>query len=82
MSAIAWWIIPALATLLAIVYVSWRSRPRPPEDTHDAIQAREAFKRVIEDDLRGRDAGDARPGRDSGTGTPDGPDDATDPPRA
>jgi type VI protein secretion system component VasK len=54
MSAIAWWIIPAVATLLAIAYVSWRARPRPPEDTHDAIQAREAFKRVMEEDRRRR----------------------------
>ena len=54
MQAIAWWIIPAVATLLAIVYVSWRARPRPPEDTHDAIQAREAFKRVMEEDDRRR----------------------------
>jgi hypothetical protein len=65
MSAIAWWIIPAVATLLAIVYVSWRARPRPPQDTHDAIHAREAFKRVIEDEQRKRRGTDGRPDADA-----------------
>jgi hypothetical protein len=61
MSAIAWWLIPLLATLAAIVWVSWRSRPRPPEDTHEAIEAREKFRRAMEEPrTRRRGAGPSR----------------------
>ena len=48
MSAIAWWAPIILATLAAIAYVTWRGRPGPPEDTHDAMEARERFRRAIE----------------------------------
>lgn len=48
MSAIAWWVPIIVATLAAIAYVTWRGRPGPPEDTHDAMEARERFRRAIE----------------------------------
>ena len=62
MSAIAWWVIPIAATFVAIAYVTWRSRPGPPEDTHDAMKARERFRRAIEggraDEPKGDDGDD------------------------
>ena len=48
MSAIAWWVLPIVATIGAIAYVTWRGKPRPPEDTHEAMEARERFRRAIE----------------------------------
>jgi hypothetical protein len=48
MSAMVWWAIPLAATFGAIVYVAWRGRPGPPEDTHDAIEARDRFRKAIE----------------------------------
>jgi len=48
MSALAWWLLPIAATLIAIAYATWRGRPGPPEDTHDAMEARERFRRAIE----------------------------------
>ena len=64
MSALAWWVLPVVATALAIGYISWRSRPGPPQDTHDAIEAREKFRRAMEKDVaprrrRGRRRGPA-----------------------
>ena len=48
MSWIAWWVVPIVATFVAIAYVTWRGRPRPPETTHEAMEARERFRRAIE----------------------------------
>jgi len=62
MSAIFWWVIPLVATIAAIVYVTWRGRPKPPEDTHEAMEARERFRRAIESDTpKGDDGGQSDP---------------------
>ena len=74
MSALAWWIVPVVATIGAIAYVTWRGRPRPPEDTHEAIESRERFRRAMEQGVPGRrgrrapDAPDARAGDDGPAG--------------
>lgn len=60
MSALAWWAIPVVATLLAIGYVSWASRPKPREDVHDSLKAHERFRAALE-----RRPGE-RPGRRRG----------------
>ena len=54
MSAIAWWVIPLVATFAAIAYATWRGKPRAPEDTHEAMEARERFRRAIEGDADSR----------------------------
>ena len=74
MSAIAWWVLPIVATIGAIAYVTWRGKPRPPEDTHEAMEARERFRRAIESPTpgqsrrpqtkaKGDDVGDSADGR-------------------
>lgn len=76
MSAMAWWGIPLVATVCAIVYAAWRGRPGPPEDTHDAIEARDKFRKAIESGTpartrrpRGNErGGSARRGGDAGSG--------------
>ena len=48
MSALVWLAPIIVATLVAIAYATWRGRPGPPEDTHEAMEARERFRRAIE----------------------------------
>jgi hypothetical protein len=48
MSALVWLAPIIVATLAAIGYATWRGRPGPPEDTHEAMEARERFRRAIE----------------------------------
>jgi hypothetical protein len=47
-SALAWWLVPAVATILAVLWVSWHTRTRPPQNTHDALAARERFRQAME----------------------------------
>lgn len=46
MSAIAWWAIPLVATLLAIVWASWSARSRP-RSLHDSSQNYERFQAAL-----------------------------------
>lgn len=48
MQALAWWLIPIVATLLAVVWVSVRNRPRPPVDTHESLEEHERFRAAME----------------------------------
>ena len=43
MQAMAWWLIPIVATLLAVAWVTWRARPRRPADPHDTLAAHKRF---------------------------------------
>jgi hypothetical protein len=47
MSALAWWLIPIGATVLAIAWASWASRPKPPANVHDTLQSYERFRRAL-----------------------------------
>ena len=47
MAAIAWWAIPIGATLIAVLWTSWLSRPRGPEDVHDTVKSYERFKAAL-----------------------------------
>ena len=38
MSALAWWLIPVGATVLAVLFVMLRSRPSKPTTTADSMQ--------------------------------------------
>ena len=48
MEAIAWWAIPIGATLVAVVWVSLVSRPKPPADPHDSVEDYERFRAALD----------------------------------
>jgi hypothetical protein len=86
MQAMAWWSLPLVAFVVAIVWVSVANRPRPPADPHDSMAEHERFRQAMGRTLReggpaatqppaaGRDAaGRDVAGRDAGTETT-GPD--------
>lgn len=43
----AWWLIPIVATLLAVVWVTWRARPRRPADPHQTLAAHKRFTEAL-----------------------------------
>jgi hypothetical protein len=47
-SALAWWLIPLAATVLAVVWAAWRSRPRRPADAHVAMEDMARFRQAME----------------------------------
>lgn len=48
MEALAWWLIPITATLIAVAWVSWRGRPRRPADPHDTLAAHRRFTDALQ----------------------------------
>jgi hypothetical protein len=44
MGVLAWLGVPAVATLIAIVWVNWAARPRGPVETEESLAERERFK--------------------------------------
>lgn len=48
MQAMAWWLIPITATLLAVVWVTWINRPRKPADAHETLAAHKRFTAALE----------------------------------
>ena len=68
MQAMAWWSVPLVAFVLAIVWVSLANRPRPPADPHDSVAEHQRFRRRWalvdrEADPAGRSCGRRRPRR-------------------
>lgn len=47
MEVIVWWTIPLVATVLALLWVLWVSRPRPPEDLHESLESYQRFKKAM-----------------------------------
>ena len=47
MQAMAWWLVPITATLLAIAWVTWSARPRRPADPHDTLAAHRRFTEAL-----------------------------------
>lgn len=47
MTPLVWTLAPLLVTLLAIVWVSWRSRPRRPGDPNDTIEEHQRFRAAL-----------------------------------
>jgi hypothetical protein len=43
MGVLAWLVVPAAATILAIVWVHWSSRVRGPVETTESLAERERF---------------------------------------
>ena len=48
MKVLGWLLVPLVATLLAVLWVLWRSRPRPPAQMHETLESYEKFKQVFE----------------------------------
>ena len=65
MSALAWLAIPVVAVLLAVLWVAWVTRTKPPVDIRESLQGHERFKAAF--DRRSGNPGDDRvPDRRSG----------------
>lgn len=48
MAILAWTLgLPTIATVLAIGWVHWASRPRGPVETHESVAAHERFKAAL-----------------------------------
>jgi len=47
MSPLLWWSIPAVATTAAILWASWSSRTRRPEEAYDSVREFERFANAI-----------------------------------
>jgi hypothetical protein len=63
MAAIAyWWAIPAGATLLALLWAAWTSRPKRVQDPEDSVAGYARFRQAL--------APGASPGRDERTAPP------------
>lgn len=56
MGVLAWLGAPALATLIAIVWVNWAARPRGPVETEQSLAERERFKAAFARPTGTRDA--------------------------
>jgi hypothetical protein len=48
MKALVWLAIPVIAVVLAILWVMWATRTRPPVDVHDSLEERERFKAAFD----------------------------------
>lgn len=47
MEAMAWWLIPIVATLLAVAWVTWRARPPRRADPHESLAAHRRFTEAL-----------------------------------
>lgn len=48
MSALAWWLIPLVATVLAVLFVTLRSRPAKPTTAEDSMQRLRRMQEAME----------------------------------
>lgn len=48
MSALAWWLIPLVATILAVLFVMLRSRPAKPTTAEDSMQRLRRMQEAME----------------------------------
>ena len=56
------WLLPVpLATLGALVWGSWSSRARGPQDTVDTVQQYERFRAALGSSVRAQPPGDREP---------------------
>jgi hypothetical protein len=62
-----WWAIPLVATIVAVVVVSWRSRDRDV-DPHSSVAQRRAFERAMRKGVPGTPA-QSPPGGTGSTGS-------------
>lgn len=48
MSALAWWLIPLVATVLAVLFVMLRSRPAKPTTAEDSMERLRRMQEAME----------------------------------
>ena len=48
MSALAWWLIPIAATILAVLFVMLRSRPAKPTTAEDSMERLRRMQEAME----------------------------------
>jgi len=58
MSPLVWTLAPVVVTLVAIGWVSWRSRPRGPGDPIDTIEQHARFRAALARGARPEDRHD------------------------
>lgn len=70
MSALAWWLIPLVATILAVAFVALRSRPEKPATPADGMDRLRRMQQAMERPMPSEDpaTGSVRP---CTPGTPD-----------
>lgn len=55
MSALAWWLIPVVATVLAITWAAWRARPERPTEAQDGMESLRRMQSAMERPMPTRD---------------------------
>ena len=62
-SALLWWLIPIGATVLAVLYVTYRSRPDKPADAHDGMERLRRMQDAMERPMPQHDPNQDEDGR-------------------
>ncbi len=62
MQALAWWLIPIGATVLAVLFVMFRSRPTKPATAADGMESLRRMQEAMERPLPPDDVDEAAPG--------------------
>ncbi|NHC13289.1 hypothetical protein [Motilibacter deserti] len=52
MDQLAWLAIPVVAVVLAIAWVAWAGRTRPPADTHETVEGYRRFTAALDSAAR------------------------------
>jgi len=63
-SALLWWLIPIGATVLAVLYVMYRSRPEKPIEAHDGMERLRRMQDAMQRPLPTEDGSSAPRPRD------------------
>ena len=61
MSALAWWLIPLIATVLAVAFVALRSRPDKPATPADGMDRLRRMQQAMERPMPKDDSGSVQP---------------------
>lgn len=61
MSALAWWLIPLIATVLAVAFVALRSRPAKPQTPADGMDRLRRMQQAMERPMPTDGSGNVRP---------------------
>jgi hypothetical protein len=73
MSALLWWLIPLVATLIALAWAAMRSRPRRAADTHETVGDMARFRAAMRRPLPADPPAPQRPTRPVRSGPPPAP---------
>ena len=79
MKALAWWLIPAVAFVLALVWVSFKNRVRPPAKAQDSMAEHLRFQRAMQRQTESKPRPLASPADPSDPTDSSGPTDSSDP---